>query len=206
MKTLKFIVFGLALSMAPAIQSQITFGVQIGVAPAWGPAGYSDTRYYYLPDVEAYYDVQTSMFIYNDGGVWVRRGHLPERYRDYDLYGGYKVVMNDYRGESPYSHFNEHRSRYGRGYHRDGQRTIGERPHRDNHEAKIMHEEKHENKEVRHDNERRNDQGNKVGGHENEKKVSNDNGKHETHDNGKNKNEDHGKDSKDDHGHDGGRR
>ena len=205
MKTLKLLAIGIIVFFAGSVHAQVSVSLNVGSPPMWGPVGYTDVQYYYLPDVEAYYDVQTSMFIYVDGGVWVRRGHLPERYRDYDLYGGYKVVMNDYRGNSPYEHFNDHRSRYGRGYHRDGQRTIGERPRRENHEANIMHEEKHENKEVRHDNERRNDHGNKEEKHE-EKKISHDNGKQQPHDNGKNKNEDHGKNSKDDHGHDNGRR
>jgi hypothetical protein len=190
MKTIKLIAICIVMFLANSMQAQVSVSLNIGSPPAWGPAGYSDARYYYLPDVEAYYDVQSSMFIYFDGGVWVRRGYLPERYRNYDLYGGYKVVMTDYRGNSPYDHFSEHRTRYGRGYHREAQRTIGERPGRENREAKISHEEKHENKEVKHENERRADHGNKEGGHDNEKKVSHD--KHEPHDNGKNTKEEHG--------------
>ena len=130
MRALKLIVIGLVLFFASPVQSQVSVSLHLGSPPQWGPQGYSDARYYYLPDVEAYYDIQRSVFIYNSGGVWVHRAYLPSRYRDYDLYGGYKVVMSDYRGNTPYTHFREYRSRYARGYRGHDQRNIGERPER----------------------------------------------------------------------------
>jgi len=132
MKVLKFIVIGVLLSMAIPTQAQISIHLNLGTPPQWGPVGYSQARYYYLPDVEAYYDVQSSMFIYMSGGAWVHRAYLPERYRDYDLYGGYKVVMNGYRGNRPYENFNDYRTRYARGYRGQAQRSIGQRPVREN--------------------------------------------------------------------------
>jgi hypothetical protein len=128
MKTLKLVTLGVMLFIAGTVQAQITLSINLGSPPQWGPAGYSEARYYYLPDVEAYYDVQSSMFIYYGIGGWVRRNSLPARYKNYDLYSGYKVVMTDYRGNTPYSQFNEHRRKYARGYHDQSQRSIGERP------------------------------------------------------------------------------
>lgn len=124
----------MVLFTASAIQAQVSVNVHVGTPPPWGPFGYNNVRYYYLPDVEAYYDIQSSMFIYNNRGAWVHRAHLPSRYRNYDLYGGYKVVMSDYRGDVPYAYYNEHRAKYARGYHGEPQRTIGERPGRWNKE------------------------------------------------------------------------
>jgi hypothetical protein len=114
--------------LATAVQAQVTVNINIGTPPPWGPVGYTEVRYYYLPDVEAYYDIQASMFIYYVGGTWVHRDYLPKRYRSYDLYGGYKVVMTDYRGDAPYTYFNEHKTKYSKGYHGQSQKTIGERP------------------------------------------------------------------------------
>jgi len=122
----------MGLFFASTVQSQVSVNVDIGSPPPWGPYGYADARYYYLPDVEAYYDVQSSMFIYFGEGAWIHRAYLPSRYRNYDLYGGYKVVMNDYRGNTPYTHFIEHKMKYGRGYHGPSQKTIGQRPGRGN--------------------------------------------------------------------------
>ncbi len=128
MKTLKLIAFGIALFLASATQAQISFSVHLGTPPQWGPEGYSGARYYYLPDVEAYYDVQTSRFIYLDGRTWVHRTYLPARYRDYDLYNGYKVVMTDYHGNTPYQYHKQYRVKYARGYRGHEQRNIGRRP------------------------------------------------------------------------------
>ena len=136
MKSLKLFVVALILVFAASTQAQISVRVHIGTPPAWGPAGYSSVRYYYLPDVEAYYDVQNSMFIYMSGNTWVHRAYLPTRYKNYDLYGGYKVVMN-YHGNAPYSNFREYRSKYARGYHGKAQRNIGEGNDRNNHQFKA---------------------------------------------------------------------
>jgi len=130
MKVLKFVVVGLLFFFATSTQAQISVNVNIGGPPMWGPSGYSEVKYYYLPDVEAYYDVPSAMFIYLNGGTWVHRTHLPNRYRNYDLYHGYKVVMTDYQGNTPYSQFHEHKMKYAKGYHGQPQETYGERPER----------------------------------------------------------------------------
>ncbi|MCX6252329.1 MAG: hypothetical protein NTX61_16475 [Bacteroidetes bacterium] len=154
MRTVKFMVIGMALFLAGAIQAQVSVNVHIGAPPPWGPAGVPEVRYYYLPDVEAYYDVQTSMFIYFGGGVWVHRANLPSQFRNYDLYGGYKVVMKDYHGNTPYNNFKEHKRKWGRGYHGEAQRTIGERPGKGNPGGKNSHEGNHDNKSGGHGNDK----------------------------------------------------
>lgn len=126
----------MALLLAGSLQAQVSVNVNIGSPPQWGPVGYSNVQYYYLPDVEAYYDVPSSRFIYYDGGVWVHRTYLPGRYRNYDLYKGYKVVMTDYRGNTPYIHFKQHKVKYAKGYRGQAQKNIGERPGHGNYKAK----------------------------------------------------------------------
>jgi len=130
MKFLKFVVFIFVLFFASSTPAQVSVHLNIGTPPPWGPAGYSDVRYYYLPYVDAYYDVHTSMFIYFEGRSWVRRSYLPSRYKNYDLYDGYKVVMKDYHGEAPYYKHREYRTLYAKRYRGPAQRTIGERPKR----------------------------------------------------------------------------
>jgi len=128
-KTLKLTAIALVMIISCTAKAQVSVNVNIGSPPAWGPEGSSGVQYYYLPDVEAYYDVQDGMFIYLDGGVWRRHHHLAGRYRDYDLYGGYKVVMTGYRGDRPYDNFKEYRVKYARGYRGGGeQKTVGQRP------------------------------------------------------------------------------
>ena len=131
---------GVLMFLSLAAKAQLSVHVNIGTPPPWGPTGYAESRYYYLPDIEAYYDIQNSMYIYNEGGVWVHRGYLPQRYRNYDLYGGYKVVMTDYHGDAPYAHFSEHRMKYGHGYRGAPQRTYHERPGAVRHDEGRGHE------------------------------------------------------------------
>lgn len=133
MKTSKLVSLAVIFLMSLSMQSQVSVNVNIGAPPAWGPAGYSDVNYYYLPDVESYYDVKSSQFIYFEGGKWLRARHLPKQYRNYDLYHGYKVVLNDYRGSTPYVYYNKHKVKYYKGYHGEPQRMIGSNAKKNNH-------------------------------------------------------------------------
>ncbi|OFY84773.1 MAG: hypothetical protein A3F72_05810 [Bacteroidetes bacterium RIFCSPLOWO2_12_FULL_35_15] len=136
MKTLKLLIIGFVLFFVNTLQAQVSVNVNIGTPPLWGPVGYTEVRYYYIPDVEAYYDVESSMFIYYSGGAWIHRSYLPRMYRNYDLYGGYKVVMTDYHGNTPYSYFKEHKIKYAKGYQGQYQKTNGEKPGKGNTNSK----------------------------------------------------------------------
>ena len=128
MNSFKMMAIGVFMLVSISAKAQVSVNVQIGTPPPWGPIKYTNERYYYLPDVESYYDVNSSMFIYNNNGVWVRRTYLPRQYRTYDLYSGPKVVIRDYRGETPYTSFNDYRVKYAKGYRGGEVRTIGVRP------------------------------------------------------------------------------
>lgn len=131
MKTLKLIIAGIILfASANTMQAQVSVNVNIGSPPAWGPVGYSAVDYYYLPDVQAYYDIRATQFIYFGGGNWIRSRNLPNQYRNYNLYNGYKVVLKDYHGSRPYSNFKTHKVKYYKGYKGKPQKSIG--PNRSN--------------------------------------------------------------------------
>lgn len=128
MKKLKLIAIGTFLFVSSLMQAQVSVNVNADAPPLWGPVGYSDVKYYYLPDVQAYYDVPSSQFIYVKNGKWFRSRYMPGNYRNYDLYNGYKVVLNDYRGLHPYYNFKTHKTKYYKGYKGNPQRTIGKNP------------------------------------------------------------------------------
>lgn len=84
-----------ASSFYTSVEAQnISVNINIGRQPAWGPVGYDYVGYYYFPDLDVYYDVNGGLFVYNDRGRWISSRYLPYGYRDYDLYGLYKVVLN----------------------------------------------------------------------------------------------------------------
>lgn len=179
MKTLRLIVVGIILFITSAMQAQFSLSFTFGTPPPWGPAGYSTVRYYYLPDVEAYYDVRASTFIYFSGSAWVRNTSLPGRYRNYDLYRGYKVVMPDYHGIAPYGHFKEHKMKYGKGYHGKPQRTNGVRPGGGNPGPDRSPKHPNDHPGGSHDKGNNSNHGNDKGNsHGNDKNHGNGNGKH----------------------------
>lgn len=90
-------------------KAQVNISVNIGAQPLWGPTGYDVVQYYYLPDLQTYYYVPSRQFVYLNGSNWVFASSLPARYRGYDLYSGYKVVINE---PKPYLHFNTHKVKY----------------------------------------------------------------------------------------------
>lgn len=125
MKTIKIITLGILLFVTNSIFAQVSVNVNIGSQPQWGPTGYSEVEYYYIPDIETYYDVRASQYIYYGNGQWVRSRYLPKQHRHYDLYSGYKVVLTDYQGSTPYIHYKHHKVKYYKGYRNGNQKTIG---------------------------------------------------------------------------------
>lgn len=111
MKTLKVIASALMLIVTSSISAQVSVNLNIGTHPAWGPV-YTTEEYYYLPDIDSYYDIHQSQFIYLNNGVWIRSRKLPKRYANYNLNSGHVVVINDYHGHSPYAHFKNHKVKY----------------------------------------------------------------------------------------------
>lgn len=130
MKTLKLMTIGMVMLFASSsIQAQVSINVNIGAPPVWAPEVHSQASYYYIPDVQCYYDVRATQFIYLNNGGWIRSSNLPRQYRSYDLNRGYKVVLNDYHGSRPYDNYKSHKVKYYKGYKGRPQQSIG---HRDN--------------------------------------------------------------------------
>lgn len=71
-----------------------------GPPPPWFyPNRLEVVRYVYFPELTIYYDLQSSMYVYLEGGVWVRRKALPPRYGQYNLRRSRYVRVRDYRGD-----------------------------------------------------------------------------------------------------------
>lgn len=99
----KFIIGSLlfaGIALSQNANAQLSISINIGSQPAWGPVGYDYVRYYYLPEVNVYYDVNAARFIYPSGNRWLYASTLPRQYGRIDLYNTYKVVVN--RNYAPY--------------------------------------------------------------------------------------------------------
>lgn len=109
MRNLLLFIFLLSAAITAHAQISINFGINIDRQPVWGPIGYDHVEYYYLPDIEVYYNVPQQRFYYFEGGVWVGRSSLPYRYRNFDFYNSYKVVINE---REPYRRHSIFRAQY----------------------------------------------------------------------------------------------
>lgn len=103
--------------------------------PVWGPTGNDYADYYYLPEVDCYFDVAKARFIYRSEAGWKYAKKLPANYKQVDLYRTYKVVVNE---PNPYNHNNEHKQKFGNDKDRHDQPVI-----RDSKDNKYFVNKKH---------------------------------------------------------------
>ena len=97
MKKLIFILgLGLMFGSAPVnkMEAQVYVNFNIDIQPAWGPSGYEYAEFYYIPEVNIYYDVVQRLYYYPSGNRWICSSYLPVSYSYYDFYSLYKVVLN----------------------------------------------------------------------------------------------------------------
>ena len=114
MKTMQIGLVATFILTLNILQAQVEVNVNFGNPPVWGP-NVTTEEYYFLPDINSYYDIRQSQFIYLSNGVWIRNRALPRVYRNYNLNTGYVVVLSDYKGRNPYSNYKSHKVKYFKG-------------------------------------------------------------------------------------------
>jgi len=98
---------------------QGTYGSQTSYEnPQWGPSYYDGTRYYYLPDIECYYDLYTREFIFLNNAQWIYSPYLPSVYSYFDLNTSFIVLVNS-NIYQPWMHHQYYVSHFPRYYYRD---------------------------------------------------------------------------------------
>lgn len=87
--------------------------------PFWAPAyeHVDRVRYYYLPDIECYYDVWNQEFAYLEDGNWMFAASLPPLYSWYDFNNPFVVVL-DWNVHEPWMHHHFYLAHYPRYYYR----------------------------------------------------------------------------------------
>ena len=98
------------LATAPAAQAQVNVNVNVGPPPpAWGPAVPQGTQFYYIPEIDGYYDLYAQQYIVYRNGQWIPVAVIDGR----DPRSFHPVVL-DYRGREPWVYVRGHRDRYPR--------------------------------------------------------------------------------------------
>jgi hypothetical protein len=123
------VLFSCLLVKSAEAQIRLNVGINIGNQPEWGPTGYDHADYYYMPDIDSYYDVNAHQYVYFNNNAWIHSASLPPRYANYDVYHGYKVVVNQ---RTPWVHNADMRQKYAGYKGRHDQGVI-----RDSHDNKY---------------------------------------------------------------------
>lgn len=118
---LLLVVVALFILSPASTSAQFRLSLNIGSQPEWGPASYDHVEYYYLPEIGIYYYVPRSQFVYRSGSRWIFSRTLPSRYRNFDLYSTYKVVVNEPR---PYLRHDYYVSNYEKFRNARGQQKV----------------------------------------------------------------------------------
>ena len=139
MKTIKLTIAILLFFITTVISAQSKVDNHYG-PPVWAPTAPAKVQYYYLPDIQTYYDVPSQQYIYSNNGVWTRSSSLPIRYKTYNLSKGNTVYLSDYKGKTPYVFYKQHRAKY------ESNKNWEEKDH-DNGNHYGNHKEKHKDYE-----------------------------------------------------------
>ena len=76
------------------------------------PKTNSNVRYYYYPNLEAYFDNLELVYHYKVNGQWEKSENLPTNYGGYSLFNKVRVNITDYDGDEPYQLIKTHKKMY----------------------------------------------------------------------------------------------
>ena len=69
-------------------------------------------RYYYYPNLQAYYDVKKDKFLLLQNGSWAEADEIPSGFRGYSLFNTANVVIDDYDDDNVVQFLAEHKKRF----------------------------------------------------------------------------------------------
>jgi hypothetical protein len=73
-------------------------------------------RYYFYPNLDAYFDLQQNVYIFEQNGQWVKAAEIPSGYRGYSVLNGTRVEITDYNGDHPQTRLESHRQKWPKNY------------------------------------------------------------------------------------------
>lgn len=70
-------------------------------------------RYYYYPNLEAYYDILKAIYYIRENGQWTIVEELPNNFRGYSVYNNANFKVDDYEDDSITDMLTVHKKKYG---------------------------------------------------------------------------------------------
>lgn len=85
---------------------------------------YEEVRYYYYPNLQAYFDTKVGLYLYQENGQWVESERLSPTFRGYSIKNGLYVMIKDYVGDEPYNLLDQHKAQYPADYSSRPKREV----------------------------------------------------------------------------------
>lgn len=113
MATMKKLLLLIALVFLLSLQSTFAQSRTIAKsAPLVDPVTQCALRYYYYPNLQAYFDTNSKKFFFKENGKWVTADLIPEGYGGYSVYRMLSVMIKDYDDDNPTQFLNTHKKLY----------------------------------------------------------------------------------------------
>jgi len=81
------------------------------------PATQCTHRYYYYPNLQAYYDAKTNLYLFNQNGIWTTSTSIPSGYRGYSLNNNFNVLIDNYDEDDITQFLSQHKKKYPYNFH-----------------------------------------------------------------------------------------
>lgn len=70
-------------------------------------------RYYYYPNIEAYYDILKEIYYIKEDGEWTIVEQIPSNFRGYSVYNNANIPVDDYEDDNITEMLPIHKKRFG---------------------------------------------------------------------------------------------
>lgn len=113
MKTTLLIAFGILLFPIQMVKAQDSAETNLEVQiEKSAPSTYVDVRYYYYPNMQAYFDTKRALFLIKENGVWTTSETIDFTSRGYCTRNGAYEMIKDYTGDDPQQFLAVHKLKY----------------------------------------------------------------------------------------------
>jgi len=116
MKSQNYFITGLLLIVCNLSMAQTARSADVQEAIIDDELPVVGMRYYYYPNLDAYFDTHTNLYILKENGQWMRSKEMASGYRGYSLFNSIRVEITDYNGDEPFTKLKEHQEQFPKKY------------------------------------------------------------------------------------------
>lgn len=111
MKKITYLILGLTLLSFNLSEAQVQLDtIYIRRKPA--ESTFVQVRYYYYPNLQAYFDTKIAMYIYKQDGQWVKSETIDPTSRGYCLRNSQYVMLKGFTEDEPQRFLDQHKQKY----------------------------------------------------------------------------------------------